>query len=262
MKPITWAIVIFLLILPIFPGMSQAQGGGGQEYVIQHSDSLWRLAEKYLMDGNFYPLIIKATASKASTDPTFTPINDPNLLYPGQKIWIPDASVTSGTHLTAAGEAPAPAPVTSVTLSLSPSSQPGGHIAFAFWNNAPNRCTYEINIIDVNACLSSSEACQATRRIFALNNASEPALSPDGNNMAFRGWGVIPDELENRSHPYRDCAEPEANRWIQTSTLDATSVLDITGFFEDSHPDWSPDGSRILFDSGRNGDGITRIFFV
>jgi Tol biopolymer transport system component len=139
---------------------------------------------------------------------------------------------------------------------------PGGHVAFSFWNNAPNRCTYEINIMDVDACLEGPEACQATRRIFDLNNVSEPALSPGGDRLAFRGWGAIPDELKpGQAHPFKDCAETTVGRWLQTATLNATEVHDQTGFYEDAHPDWSPDGARILFDTGRNGDGITRIMF-
>jgi Tol biopolymer transport system component len=145
---------------------------------------------------------------------------------------------------------------------VSPSTGPDGQIAFSFWNNAPGRCTYETNVIDVSACLNDPAACQATRRIFALNNVSEPALSPDGQNLAFRGWGGIPDEIRpGQAHPYKDCAEPAAGRWLQTATLDATGLRSVTGFFEDSHPDWSPDGQRVLFDSGRNGDGITRLLF-
>lgn len=259
-KTIVWVAIIWLLAAPI-PWPIQAQEEG-QEYIIQRSDSLWTLAEKYLGDGNFYPLIIEATADRTATDPTLVPISAPDLIYPGQKIWIPAApSTASRPAATPVGRAASsPAPETGL-----PAPSPTGltgHLAFSFWNNAPNRCTYEINIIDVGACLSGDAACQANRRIFALNNASEPALSPDGQTIAFRGWGAIPDELEpGQAHPFKDCAEPTAERWIQTSTLDATSVRSVTGYYEDSHPDWSPDGQRVLFDTGRNGDGITRIMF-
>ena len=219
------------------------------------------LAEKYLGDGNKFPLIIEATAAKAAADPSFDLITAPNLIQPGQKIWIPALAE-------AAVAPPGPQPATSalqpaaVTASQLAGTEPSGQIAFSFWNNAPNRCTYEIDIINVAACLSDSAACQATRRIFALNNASEPALSPDGQTLAFRGWGAIPDEISaGQPHPYKDCATPTAERWLQTTTLDATNRRSMTGYYEDSHPDWSPDGQRVLFDSGRNGDGITRLLF-
>lgn len=241
----------------------QAQEPQGQPYYIQRSDSLWQLAEKYLGDGNEFPRIVEATALKAATDPSFQAIAAPGLIYPGQKIWIPAEGITiTAVQPDQAGE-PAPAKIAETRpAAAAPAAGPDGQIAFSFWNNAPGRCTYETNVIDVSACLSDPAACQATRRIFALNNASEPALSPDGQTLAFRGWGGIPDEIRpGQAHPYKDCAEPTAGRWLQTATLDATDVRSVTGFYEDSHPDWSPDGQRVLFDSGRNGDGLTRILF-
>jgi Tol biopolymer transport system component len=135
---------------------------------------------------------------------------------------------------------------------------PGGHIAFSFWNRAPNRCTYEINIIRVADCLSGSEACQATRRIFPLNNVSEPALSPDGQRIAFRGWGDPP----SADSPFLHCAPALKARYLANTTLDGTELRGTGGFWEDAHPDWSPDGQRILFDSARNSDRITRLFVI
>ncbi len=264
--PGVWLVIILLLALLMFPWSIQAQTDEGQTYNIQHDDSLWKLAEKYLGDGKHYPLIIQASANKAAIDASFTPISNPNLLYPGQKIWIPATSSDLTTPIENLKTTSVATPVTSISTSAStsaaPATPPTGHIAFSFWNNAPNRCTYEINIINVSHCLRGSESCQATRRIFSLNNVSEPALSPDGQSLAFRGWGAIADEIEGNPHPYKGCAQPQAERWLQTSPLDATAGHNATKFFEDSHPDWSPDGTRFLFDSGRNGDGITRILLV
>ena len=257
-----WLLIIPLMATLILPWPSRAQDDQGQAYHIQSSDSLWKLAEKYLGNGNKFPVIIEATAAKAATDPSFSPIPAPNLIHPGQKIWIPDSSTTDAAPDQTTTKASRSTPATAAA-GLSPTpNQPGGQIAFSFWNNAPNRCTYETNVINVSDCLSDAAACQATRRIFALNNASEPALSPDGQTLAFRGWGAIPDEIKpGQAHPYKDCAEPTAERWLQTANLDATDLRSVTGFYEDSHPDWSPDSQRVLFDTGRNGDGISRIMF-
>lgn len=258
---VSLSIFVLLAATLLLPGVLQAQNEVGQPYFIQHSDSLWKLAEKYLGDGNKFPLIIAATATRAASDSSFSPITDPGLIRPGQKIWIPAADAAVAIQVTPPVTSTQPTQATVVSARPG-GNEPGGQIAFSFWNNAPNRCTYEINIIDVNACLNDPAACQATRRIFALNNASEPALSPDGQTIAFRGWGAIPDEIRpGQAHPYKDCATPTAERWLQTSTLDATGRRSVTGYYEDSHPDWSPDGQRVLFDSGRNSDGITRLLF-
>jgi len=260
--PIGLLLIAMLTALWGAPGPLQAQENQGESYYIQHSDSLWQLAEKYLGDGNEFPRIIEATAAKAASDSSFQAIAAPDLIYPGQKIWIPAEGMVITNRTDQADETAAGKSAEARLAAAAPTTEPGGQIAFSFWNNAPGRCTYETNVIDVSACLSDPVACQATRRIFALNNVSEPALSPNGQKLAFRGWGGIPDEIRpGQVHPYKDCAEPTAGRWLQTASLDATDLSSVTGYFEDSHPDWSPDGQRVLFDSGRNGDGITRLLF-
>ncbi|MBN1991659.1 MAG: PD40 domain-containing protein [Anaerolineae bacterium] len=241
-----WAMILLIIFLTL-PGLGQAQNGG-QVYIIQLNDTLWKLAEKYLGDGNAYPLIIEATASRAAADPSFTPIENPDLLHPGQKVWIPDVSTTITTLNASTPSSPAP----------SKTGAPTGHIAFSFWNNSPTRCTYEVNIVSVADCLQSPTQCQAIRRIMSLNNISEPALSPDGLRLAFRGWG----EPADPDSPYLHCAPAHPVRSLGVTTLDGTEFMGLGGFWEDAHPDWSPDGERLLFDSGRNGDGVTRLFLI
>ncbi len=231
------------------PPPALAQGGEGQPYVVQTNDTLWKIAEKYLGDGNRFGEIVAATNTKHAVDATFTLIQDPGLLVSGAKLWIP---------------ANYPLPITSQPVTkpapnvAAPATGPTGHIAFSFWNNAPNRCTYEINVIDVPACLSGAESCQANRRVFVLNNVSEPALSPEGTRLAFRGWGEPPTE----DNPYFGCAKSVPVRYLANTTLDGTELRGAGGFWEDSHPDWSPDGKRLLFDTGRNGDDIIRILVI
>jgi hypothetical protein len=231
-----------------------AQEQDGQAYIIQADDTLWKVAEKYLGDGNRFAEIITATNAKHATDAGFLLIQDPNIIVSGAKLWIPAA----GALPVEPQPAQAPAPVTAAQQTLASTTGPSGHIAFSFWNNSPERCTYEINVIDVPACLQDGAACQANRRIFVLNNVSEPALSPDGTRLAFRGWG----EPTSEDSPYADCAEPVPARYLANTTLDGTELRGTGGFWEDSHPDWSPDGKRLLFDTGRNGDDIIRILLI
>ncbi len=224
----------------------------GQVYIVQVDDNLWKLAEKYLGDGQHFGQIIQATHAKRAGDPSFALIEDPGRISPGFKLWIPTTEVVPSPS---AG-APEKPPLANKPL---PTLRgPGGHIAFSFWNNNATRCTYEINIIDVASCLISPEACQASRRIFSLNNVSEPALSPGGDHLAFRGWGEPPSE----DSPYLHCAPAFEARYLANTTLDGTEFRGTGGFWEDSHPDWSPDGQQILFASRRHEDRISRIFVI
>lgn len=242
-----------LLAVPL-AGVSLAQGAGGEgeEYTVQADDSLWKLAEKYLGDGNRFGEIVEATNAKHAEDSAFALIDDPGIIHPGSRLWIP----APGAEQAAA--APAAAPTVTTSPVVGAGGSPGGHIAFSFWNNGPGRCTYEINVIDVQACLESPGKCQANRLVFSLNNVSEPALSPDGARIAFRGWG----EPSSEDSPYKDCAPAIPYRYLVNATLDGTDLKGTGGYYEDSHPDWSPDGKRILFDSARHSDRVSRIMLI
>lgn len=50
-------------------------------YIVKKGDTLWAIAKKYYGNGNKYPKIFKANTDK---------IKNPNLIYPGQKLVIPD----------------------------------------------------------------------------------------------------------------------------------------------------------------------------
>ncbi len=267
---LTLSLWVMIALMTIFlASVASAQIEAGQTYIVQHDDTLWKIAEKYLGHGNRFAEIVTATQLKYAEDPTFALITNPSLILSGSKLWIPDLSPAIETS----AEVVAPPVVTeeitpAMPTVLQPSmATPAGQIAFSFWNDAPNRCTYEINILDVSACLRDSQLCQARRRVFGLNNASEPALSPAGDYLAFRGWGDIPQKhVDNKAkHPYFNCPNPssaQADRRLGHTTLDGTDYVSNGAFYEDSHPDWSPDGRRLLFDTGRLGDGITRIMAI
>lgn len=53
---------------------------GGQNYVVQTDDNLWNIAKKFYGDGSKYITIYNSNKDK---------ISNPNLIYPGQVLWIP-----------------------------------------------------------------------------------------------------------------------------------------------------------------------------
>jgi len=61
----------------------------GFAYIVKEGDWLTKLARDYLGSEDRYIDIRKATNSKASVDSSFSTIEDDNLIYPGEKIWIP-----------------------------------------------------------------------------------------------------------------------------------------------------------------------------
>lgn len=62
---------------------------GGFPYVVKEGDWLTKLARDYLGSEDRYVDIRQATNAKAANDPSFDRIEDDNLIFPGEKIWIP-----------------------------------------------------------------------------------------------------------------------------------------------------------------------------
>ncbi len=62
---------------------------GGQEHIVQAGEWLSKLAKQFYDDSSLWRAIWHATNAKSADDPSFTYIEDPNLIQPGQKLWIP-----------------------------------------------------------------------------------------------------------------------------------------------------------------------------
>jgi len=88
--------MIVVLMGWLFSSAVQAAGppgqGDGQKYVVQADDWLSKLAEKYLGDANLWPRIVEATNTRAAADSRLAVIENPNLVYPGQIVFIPTGS--------------------------------------------------------------------------------------------------------------------------------------------------------------------------
>lgn len=122
---------------------------------------------------------------------------------------------------------PTPAPITIPGL-------PGGTIAFSIFNPAGNRQVYETHFIDPDG---------ANHQIFPLDGVSEPALSPDGQHLAYRAW-----------------SRPTSPRSLLSSNLEGYTPHRVGGFWEDSLPDWSPSEYRLIFSSQRESDRRWRLY--
>lgn len=66
-----------------------AVSGDGQDYIVEPGDWLMGLARQFYGDGSRWEDIYNATNAKAAEDPSYATIENPNVLTPGWKIWIP-----------------------------------------------------------------------------------------------------------------------------------------------------------------------------
>ncbi len=71
------------------PAVATGLAAVGQAYIVKQGDWLTTLAQTFYGDWKLYTLIIEGTNAKAAVDPSFTKITNPDLIEPGQKLWIP-----------------------------------------------------------------------------------------------------------------------------------------------------------------------------
>lgn len=133
---------------------------------------------------------------------------------------------------------PGPGPVTPAP-SVEAAPLPGGVIAFAFYNPAPGRKTYEIHLINPDG---------SDHRLFPLDGVSEPALRRT--------------EAGEYRLAYRAYSAPTSPRSLLSSNLDGESPRPLGGFWEDAQPDWSPLEDRLIFASRRESDRRWRLYTI
>ena len=85
----TTSILIVTLFLALNLNSISAQAPTGREYVVQADDWLSKIAEKEYGDPLAFPAIVEATNAKAAEDSSFTPIDNPDVIEIGQKLWLP-----------------------------------------------------------------------------------------------------------------------------------------------------------------------------
>lgn len=81
--------------------------------------------------------------------------------------------------------------------------------------------------------------------------AGKLSWSPDGKRLAFSRYDT---------RDGREVAGESNIAILEVSTGKITQVTDMPG--AEINPEWSPDGQRILFNTGQNSEGHTRVFVV
>jgi uncharacterized surface protein with fasciclin (FAS1) repeats len=70
---------------------------GPNDYVVKRGDTLYHIAQRELGDGSRYMEIVEATNAANETDSSYARITNPNLIYIGWKLAIPES--TGGTEM-------------------------------------------------------------------------------------------------------------------------------------------------------------------
>ena len=99
----------------------------------------------------------------------------------------------------------------------------GGRIAFPVWSASSGG--YEIYL---------SKARDGSERSLVISGMHQPALSPDGQWLAANG--------ERANHEL-----------LCLLKADGSSLVEISAYTEDGQPAWSPDGSKLIYASFRQG---------
>jgi uncharacterized protein YraI len=156
--------------------------------------------------------------------------------------WVSASYLTTSAQiaeLPVSSVAPAPAPTATAAPAASASSQavtpaPGplpGKIAVPIFDTEQG--IYNIWLVNADG----------TNLRQVVSNASSPALSDDGTLLAYRHW-------------QRD------DRGIVVANSDGANPWRVTDKLEDVLPSFSPDKSKIVFSTYRQGDRLSRLYYV
>jgi TolB protein len=218
----------------------------GTVLVVGWRAGLWEGASEGLVGGantvvageTFAPATeIPPPAVAALSSPTQMPQTVPNPGHTSQPAADQPAPTASSTWNPAQTPSPAPTPTTTLHPSQTPGPSPAamsslaGRIFFPVFDPSRNRQTFDIYAVDL----------QTGKSELIVEQASQPALSPDGKRLAYRSWDG-------------------ARRGIVVRELSAGNTWVWIGFTEAARPSWSPDSQNILFPSQQEPDHQWRIY--
>jgi Tol biopolymer transport system component len=177
------------------------------------------------------PTTVPATdtpAPTATAAPSATPTQSP---VPTAIRQASDTPTSEATATESPTDEPSATEEATEEATRSPAPSFSGRIYFPVYDPDPDRRTMDIYAVD----LESGE------REIVVGQASQPALSLDGQRLAYRSWardqrGLMVLEME------------DGNNWIWVN------------FSEAARPSWSPDGENIVFPSRQESDRQWRIY--
>lgn len=170
------------------------------------------------------PLASPTPTSQPTVTPTpsLTPTRRPNTATPTRP-----PSPTPG--------AAAPAAPTPTRVPPTPTSAPqvalSGRIVYPVYTE--DSAWYDIYL----------QSVAGGQRQWLVGAASQPAVSPDGQFLAFRSWQAD-------------------DRGLRVMDLSGTQRRRVTNRLEDGLPAWTPDGKMLLFSSRRESDRLDRMYLV
>ncbi len=182
---------------------------------------------------------VPSTASATARSPTATSSHTPQ---PTKTRRVPTATSTvvpstaSPTGTISPSSTPTLAPSSTPTALPSPSapralSGLSGRIFFPVYDPSHDRQTFDIQAVRLDS----------GKRERVVGQASQPALSPDGERLVYRSW-----DSAQRGIWVQDLADGHTWFWLS--------------FNEAERPSWSPDSQNIVFASQQEPDRQWRIY--
>jgi hypothetical protein len=169
---------------------------------------------------------VESTATRPLPTATTRPSATPSLTATVRP--LPTATPTGTASPTPSVTASAVASPT-VGAPLSPATGLSGRIYYPAYD--PKARTFHIYVYDV----------QAGTSLILVQQASQPAISPDGHRLAYRSWD-------------------RAGRSISVRELDDGHTWAWVNYAEAARPHWSPDSENIVFPSQHESDRQWRIY--
>jgi tetratricopeptide (TPR) repeat protein len=178
-----------------------------------------------------YPELVAVIPTPTPTF-TFTPMPTPTSTFiPTPTDTLAPAPTPTDTRAATVTPTLADTATPTPTPTNTPALAVAGKIAFPVFD--PTRKTYDVFI--ANADGAGREKIK--------EDASQPALSPDGKRIAFRSWDPL-------------------GRGLVVMNLDGSDRQRMTNALEDARPDWYPDWDGFVFHSRKEADRSPRLYKV